>query len=63
MIIQLCDQEEIMRVHDKGIAIPTAVEMCQDFGMNFKETVEKVSIKFTLSKESSQKQVMEYWKS
>lgn len=36
MIIQLCDQEEIMRVHDKGIAIRTVVEMCQDFGMNFK---------------------------
>ncbi len=62
IMMQLYDQEEIMRAHDRGIAIRTAVEMCQDFGMNFRETVEKISVKFTLSKEGSQEQVMEYWK-
>lgn len=62
MIIKSYAQEEIIRVHDKGIAIRTAVEMCQDFGMNFRETVEKISIKFALSKEGSKEQAMEYWK-
>lgn len=66
IMMQLYDQEEIMRVHDIGVArdsaIRTVVEMCQDFGMTFMDAVEKVAVKFSFSKERAEREVIEYWK-
>ena len=65
IMMQLYDREEIMRVHDIGIArdsaIRTAVEMCQEFGMTFIDTVEKIATKFTISQEKAEREVKEYW--
>lgn len=65
-MMQLYNQEEIIRVHDIGAArdsvIRTVVEMCQDFGMTFMDAVEKVSVKFSFSKERTEREVIEYWK-
>lgn len=65
IMMQLYDREEIMRVHDIGIArdsaIRTAVEMCQEFGMTFIDTVERIAAKFTLSQEKAEQEVREYW--
>ena len=65
IMMQLYDREKIMRVHDIGIArdsaIRTAVEMCQEFGMTFIDTVERIAAKFTLSQEKAEQEVREYW--
>lgn len=65
-MMKLYDQEEIMRMHDIGVArdsaIRTVVEMCQDFGMTFMDAVEKVAVKFSFSKERAEREVIEYWK-
>ena len=65
-MMQLYDQEEIMRVHDiriaKDSAIQTAVEMCQEFGLAFADTVEKIAKKFSMSHERAEDEVKEYWK-
>ncbi len=65
IMMQLYDQEEIMRVHDIRVAresaIRTAVELCQDFGMTFMDAVEKIAAKFSLSKEKAESEVSEYW--
>ena len=66
IMMQLYDQEEIMRVHDiriaKDSAIQTAVEMCQEFGLAFADTVEKIAKKFSMSHERAEDEVKEYWK-
>ena len=65
IMMQLYDQEEIMRVHDirvaKDSAIQTAVEMCQEFGLAFADTVEKIAKKFSMSHERAEDEVKEYW--
>ena len=65
IMMQLYDHEEIMRVHDIGVAkdaaIRTAVEMCQEFGKSFADTVEKVAKKFSMSHEIAEEEVREYW--
>ena len=63
--MQLYDQEEIMRVHDKRIEmdskIQATVETCQEFGMNFIDTIDKIAKKYSLSKERAEIEVREYW--
>ena len=65
IMMQLYDQEEIMRVHiqseRRNSAIRTAVELYQDFGVTFGDAVEKIAIKFSLSKERAEREVREYW--
>lgn len=65
IMMQLYDQEEIMRVHDirvaKDSAIQTTVEMCQEFGLAFADTVEKIAKKFSMSHERAEDEVKEYW--
>lgn len=65
IMMQLYDQEEIMRVYlrseRKDAAIQTAVEMCQEFGVSFAETVDKVAKKFSMSHERAEGEVKEYW--
>ncbi len=61
-MMQLYDQEEIMRVHDKGVAMRASVEMCQIMGHSFSEVVEKIAEKFLLSKNRAKSVVEEYWK-
>lgn len=64
--MQLYDQEEIMRMHilseRRDAAILTAVEICQEFKMTFKDTVDKIAEKFSLSSERAEEEVLEYWK-
>lgn len=62
IMMQLYDQEEIMRVHDKGVAMCAAVEMCQIIGLSFSDVVEKIAEKFSLSKNRARSVVEEYWK-
>ena len=65
IMMQLYDQEEIMRVHDKRIEmdskIQATVETCQEFGMNFIDTIDKIAKKYSLSKERAEIEVREYW--
>ena len=62
MRLQLYDREEIMRIHDIGVARDSAiraiVETYQELGMTFIDAVEKVAAEFALSQE---KEVKEYW--
>lgn len=62
IMMQLYDKEEIMRVHDIGIAIRTMVEVYQEVGCSFKEVVEKIAAKYSMSKEVVEDEVKEYWK-
>ncbi len=65
IMMQLYDQEEIMRVHDIGVAresaIRTAVEIWQESGATFLATVDKVAQKFSISHEVAEEEVSEYW--
>ena len=65
IMMQLYDQEEIMRIHVRSVrkdaAIQTTVEICQEFGMDFADTVEKVAKKFSMSHEVAEEEVREYW--
>ena len=64
-MMQLYDREEIMRVHDIGVARDSAiraiVETYQELNMSFIDTVEKIAAKFALSQEKAEKEVREYW--
>lgn len=66
IMMQLYDQEEIMRVHDRGIArdsgIMNVVAVLKGIGMSFVEIVNKVSEQFGLSQEIAEKEVEHYWK-
>ena len=65
IMMQLYDQEEIMRVYDIGVAresaIRTAVEIWQESGATFLATVDKVAQKFSISHEVAEEEVSEYW--
>lgn len=65
-MMQLYDQEEIMRVHDRGIArdsgIMNVVVALKGIGMSFAEIVNKVAEQFGLSQEIAEKEVEGYWK-
>lgn len=66
IMMQLYDQEEIMRVHilseRRDAAICASVEMCKEFGVSFMDAVDKVAKKFELSRDMAEKEVAEYWK-
>lgn len=65
IMMQLYDQEEIMRVHVqskcKDAAIQATVEMCQEFGLSFADVVDKIAKKFSMSYERAEGEVKEYW--
>ena len=62
IMMQLYDKQEIMRVHDIGIAIRTSAEVYQEIGCSFKEVVEKIATKYSMSKEIVEDEIKEYWK-
>lgn len=66
IMMQLYDQEEIMRVHDIGVAkdaaIRAAVETYQECGMTFVEVVKRIAARFVMSYETAEKEVGECWK-
>lgn len=66
IMMQLYDQEEIMRVHDIGVAkdaaIRAAVETYQECGMTFVEVVKRIAARFVMSHETAEKEVGECWK-
>ena len=43
--------------------IKSTIEMCQEFGISYSDTVKKVSLKFELSESKSECKIKEYWKS
>lgn len=65
-MMQLYDQEEIMGVHDIGVAkdaaIRAIVEAYKELGLAFTEAVRKIAEKFTMSQENAEREVEEYWK-
>ena len=65
IMMQLYDQEEIMRIHDIRVArdasIQTAVETYQEFGLPFADAVDKIAKKFSMSYERAEDEVKEYW--
>lgn len=65
IMMQLYDQEEIMRVHEIAVArdsaIRTAVEIFQEVGLSFADAVERIATKFSFSKERAEREVREYW--
>ena len=65
IIMQLYDQEEIMRVHDievaKDAAIRSAVETYQECGMTFFAVVKRIAERFRFSMEKAEKEVGDYW--
>ena len=65
-MMQLYDQEEIMRVHDMGVAkdaaIRSTVETYQECGMIFSDVVKRIAVRFLLSQETAEKEVEECWK-
>lgn len=65
IMMQLYDQEEIMRVHDirvtKDSAIQATVETYQEFRMSFADTVDKIAKKLFMSHERAEEEVREYW--
>lgn len=66
IMMQLYDQEEIMRVHDievaKDAAIRSAVETYQECGMTFFEVVKRIADRFKLPMEKAEKEVDGCWK-
>lgn len=65
MMISLFDPDEIMRLHLKTVkkegAIQNAVEMCQEFGLNYEETIEKIAEKFELAPKDAAGYVEDFW--
>ncbi len=65
IMMQLYDQEEVMRVHilneRRDSAIRATVEAFQEVGLSFVDVVEKIAAKFSLSKERAESEVSEYW--
>lgn len=66
IMMQLYDQEEIMRVHDIGVAkeaaIRATVETYKELGVAFTEAVRRIAEKFTMSQENAEREVKECWK-
>ena len=65
IMMQLYDQEEIMRIHDIRVArdasIQTAIETYQEFGLPFADAVDKIAKKFSMSHKRAEEEVKEYW--
>lgn len=65
IMMQLYDQEEIMRVHDKSVArdsgIMNVVKVLKDLDLSFSEIVNKIEKQFHLSPERAEKEVRGYW--
>lgn len=65
-MMQLYDQEEIMRVHDMRIrqdsGIMSAVTALKKVQISLEEVVKIVAEQFNMSQERAQAEVEEYWK-
>ena len=61
IMMQLYDKEEIMRVHDFGLVVRSAVEAYGDCNMNFKSVVNRISSRYAMSPEIAEEMVGEYW--
>ena len=65
IMMQLYDQEEIMRVHDIGVArdsgIMNVVAVLKGMGLSFVEVANKIAEQFSLTKERAESEVSEYW--
>ncbi len=65
IMMQLYDQEEIMRVHDIGVArdsgIMNVVAVLKGMGLSFVEVANKIAEQFSLTKERAESEISEYW--
>lgn len=65
IMMQLYDQEEIMRVHiqseRKDSGIMNVVQVLKSLGFSFSEIVNKIAEQFHLSLEKAEKEVKGYW--
>ena len=65
IMMQLYDQEEIMRVHVqskcKDAAIQATVETYQEFVISFADAIDKIAKKFSMTHERAEGEVKEYW--
>ena len=65
IMMQLYDQEEVMRVHDIVVArdsgIMNVVAVLKGMGLSFVEVVNKIAEQFSLTKERAESEVSEYW--
>lgn len=65
IMMQLYDQEEIMRVHDMRIrrdsGIMNVVAVLKGMGVSFVEVVDKIAGQFNMSQERARTEVEEYW--
>ncbi len=60
LMMQLYDKEEIMRVHDFGLVVRSAVEAYRDCNMDFKSVVNRISSRYAMSPEIAEEMVGEY---
>jgi len=79
IMMSLFDVEYNLKVYAKNIAeeseekgklegiregeIKSTIEMCQEFGISYSDTIKKVSLKFELSESKAECKIKEYWKS
>lgn len=61
IMMQLYDREEIMKMHDFGVAVRAAVETYRDCNMDFQDVVNRISDRFAISNELAEEKVEEYW--
>ena len=65
IMMQLYDQEEIMRVHiqseRKDSGIMNVVQVLKSMGVSFSDIVNKIAEQFHLSHEKAEKEVRRYW--
>ena len=57
----LFDQDYNTKLYGDKCKIICAVEMCKDFGLSIKDTVNKIAEKFEFSKERAERYVNEFW--
>ena len=66
MMMTLYDEEQIMKAYTKRVQeqaeLQGIIETCRDFGMAFKDTVEKIASKFHITEEETERKVNQYWK-
>ncbi len=66
MTMTLFDQDKAMEMYTKEISrnseIKATVEVCQEVGLSFTDTINMIAKKFGFTPEKSEAQVNTYWK-
>lgn len=62
MTMTLFDQNRAVENYGKEREVKGAVEMCQDLGTSFTDTIRMIAQKFGFTANESENQVKTYWK-